>query len=86
VTQLFWAKADAGQYYLRPRRGGLGPAVGRVWKADVGPHSGSFYHATYDTPEAYINFTERGQPKTVMAMLEKHITARFPDTTFTKEF
>lgn len=82
---LFWAKADRGHYYLRTTPGGRGPAVGRVWRADMGSGSGTFYHALYDTPEAVINFTERGQPNTVIGLLEAQIAARFPGATFTRE-
>lgn len=51
----------------------------------MGPASGTFYHAMFDTPDAVINFTERGQPNTVIKMLEVQIVARFPDTIFTRE-
>lgn len=83
--KLYWAKACAGQYFLRDKPGRSGPALGRVWWADMGTGAGTFYHALYSTPEAHINFTERGQPKTVIAMLEEQIVARFPEAEFVKE-
>lgn len=83
---LYWFKVGRGQYYLRDHPGGIGPRIGRVWWADMGQGaSTSFYHAMYDTAEAVINFTERGQPKTIMALLEAAIRTRFPDTDFIKE-
>lgn len=81
---LYWSKAIPGHYYLRAVPGGKGPAVGRVWRADMGAASGTFYHAHYDTPDAVINFTERGQPLGIIAMLEAQIIARFPEATFTR--
>lgn len=82
---LFWSKACKGSYYLRDKPGGRGTALGRVWTANMGPAAGSFYHAMFDTEDAHINFTERGQPKTVIAMLEERIKARFPEAVFEKE-
>lgn len=82
---LYWAKADKALYYLRTVPGGRGPAVGRIWRADTGIGSGSFFHAMYDTDQAVINFTERGNPATVIGMLEAKISARFPGTVFKRE-
>jgi hypothetical protein len=51
----------------------------------MGAGARTFYHALYDSPPAFISFTERGQPKSVIAMLEYRIRARFPEVTFERE-
>lgn len=82
---FYWSKACPGEYYLRTSPGGRGPAVGRVWRADMGIASGAFYHGLYDTPDAFISFTERGQPGTAIQLLQARIAARFPGSAFTRE-
>lgn len=83
---FWWAKAGRGLYYLRDRPGARGAAVGKV-SSLISEHGGSaFYRAQFEHAEWHISFTERGQPKTIMAMLEAKITERFPDATFTREF
>lgn len=86
MTALYWSKSGPGVYYLRDHPGGRGAIVGKVWSAISQVGGASIYHAMYDSPDAVINFTERGQPKSVMAMLEAKIVARFPAAVFSKEF
>lgn len=85
MPQLYWSKAAPSMYYLRDKPGSCGPAVGRVWRHEVRSGTGCFYNALYDTPEAVICFTERGQPNSIIGMLEEQIAARIPGTTFTRE-
>ncbi len=83
-----------GQYYLRAVPGGRGAAVGRVWRVDKGPTSGTFYSGefAYDlrdggrTEFLRIDFHDRHTPKTAMDRLEAAIRVVIPDATFSKEF
>lgn len=83
--ELWWAKACAGSYYLREKPGGRGTSVGKVWKRQTKYGAAHIYDALFDHAGAYITFTERGQPKTIIAMLEGQIIARFPEAVFEKE-
>lgn len=82
--EFFWRRAGHGLYILRDHPG-YGPGVGRVTSIRTQGSGASIYSAAFDYRGHVLTFSERGQPKTVMALLEADIRKHIPDATFTRK-
>lgn len=85
MITFYWAKADRALYYVRDNPGGRGPKVGKVWRADMGHASGSFYNILIDYDGHFYSGVERASPITALKFAEARMREFFPDAEFVKE-